>query len=127
MSLALAVAGVWALATLGIGGALTRLGPWYFGLSKPPWQPPGWLFAPAWTVIMAFAAVAAATGWDLAAAPGQRAPMAVLWPISHMASLMLLPYAAWVAFAAVLNRDIVRRNAPFAGRRAGAVLPSPNR
>lgn len=37
-----------------------------------------------------------------------------LWPISPFASALILPYLLWVSFAAVLNRAIVRLNAPFA-------------
>ena len=37
-----------------------------------------------------------------------------LWPISPIASLMIVPYLLWVSFAAFLNRAIVRLNAPFA-------------
>ncbi|HJS87739.1 MAG TPA: TspO/MBR family protein [Acetobacteraceae bacterium] len=36
-----------------------------------------------------------------------------LYPISRAASLLLLPYLAWVGFAGFLNRAIVRLNAPF--------------
>lgn len=36
-----------------------------------------------------------------------------LWPISPFASALILPYLLWVSFAAVLNRAIVRLNAPF--------------
>jgi tryptophan-rich sensory protein len=32
---------------------------------------------------------------------------------SHLAALLLLPYIAWVSFAAVLNWKIVQLNAPF--------------
>ena len=41
--------------------------------------------------------------------------MAVMWPYSRTSSLLLLPYLAWVGFAAFLNLTIVRLNAPFAG------------
>lgn len=34
-----------------------------------------------------------------------------LWPISHLASVLILPYLAWVSFATALNRAIVRLNA----------------
>ncbi|WP_415641484.1 TspO/MBR family protein [Sphingomonas antarctica] len=37
-----------------------------------------------------------------------------LWPISHQASLLILPYLVWVSFASWLNRQIVLLNAPFA-------------
>ena len=36
-----------------------------------------------------------------------------LWPISHMASLLILPCLLWVSFAAYLNLTIVRLNGPF--------------
>jgi translocator protein len=36
-----------------------------------------------------------------------------LWPIEPLASLLVVPYLAWVTFASVLNRAIVRLNAPF--------------
>ncbi|MDZ7631651.1 MAG: TspO/MBR family protein [Gemmatimonadaceae bacterium] len=59
-AIALAAGG---LVVTAAGGALvTQLGPWYYGLKKPRWQPPDWLFGPAWTFIflcMAFAFVAA--------------------------------------------------------------------
>jgi translocator protein len=37
----------------------------------------------------------------------------VMWRISRPAALLLLPYLAWVSFAAVLNRAIVELNGPF--------------
>ncbi len=36
-----------------------------------------------------------------------------LWPIAHMASLLIVPYFLWVSFAAWLNRVIVAMNRPF--------------
>lgn len=46
-----------------LGGTLTDLGPWYQSLEKPSWQPPGWLFGPAWTLIFALVAMSAVTAW----------------------------------------------------------------
>lgn len=37
-----------------------------------------------------------------------------LWPISHQASLLILPYLLWVSFASWLNWAVVRLNRPFA-------------
>ncbi len=37
-----------------------------------------------------------------------------LWPISHQASLLIVPYLLWVSFASWLNSAIVRLNRPFA-------------
>ena len=42
------------------------------------------------------------------------AVMVVTWRISRLHGALLLPYLAWVAFAAVLNRAIVQLN-PIAG------------
>ncbi|MBU6372467.1 MAG: tryptophan-rich sensory protein [Alphaproteobacteria bacterium] len=39
--------------------------------------------------------------------------MVVTWRRSRAASLLMAPYLAWVAFATVLNWEIVRLNAPF--------------
>jgi tryptophan-rich sensory protein len=68
-----AVAGGVALGVLAAGGLLTEIGPWYRALRKPSWQPPDWLFAPAWTVIFALATWAAVLGWNHAAGPQDRA------------------------------------------------------
>ncbi len=45
------------------GGLVTDLGPWYRALEQPSWNPPGWLFAPAWTIIYALVAYAGVTAW----------------------------------------------------------------
>ncbi len=39
--------------------------------------------------------------------------MVVLWPVSRLSSRLLLPYLAWVSFAAYLNLVIVKMNGPF--------------
>lgn len=41
-------------------GAFFRPGAWYDALRKPSWNPPNWLFAPAWTVLYITIAIA---GW----------------------------------------------------------------
>jgi tryptophan-rich sensory protein len=52
-----------AIAVATLGGLVTHLGPWYYHLKKPSWQPPDWLFGPAWTVIFALAAAAGVLAW----------------------------------------------------------------
>jgi tryptophan-rich sensory protein len=52
------VAAGWSIILGGAGGALTEIGPWYRQLKKPAWQPPDWLFGPAWTVILGL------SGWS---------------------------------------------------------------
>jgi len=150
------IAAAVAIFIAGLGGTLTDTGPWYQGLRKPPWQPPDWLFGPAWTVIFALATVSAVYAWRSAGSRVQREsviglfavngflnvlwsilffalrrpdwalievvflwlsillPVAVFWRRARPASLYLLPYLAWVSFAAFLNFSVVRLNAPFA-------------
>jgi translocator protein len=138
-----------------LGGTLTDTGPWYQNLRKPSWQPPDWLFGPAWTLIFALTTVSAVYAWRNAGNRAQREwviglfalngffnvlwstlffamrrpdwalievallwlsillPMIVFWRFAKPASLYLLPYLAWVSFAAFLNLTVVRLNAPF--------------
>jgi len=70
----IAAGGVTVLAIAGI--VLTRLGPWYYGLKKPSWQPPDWLFGPAWTTIFILEAASAVIGWH--AAHSERAEGALI-------------------------------------------------
>jgi benzodiazapine receptor len=141
-----------------LGASMTDLGPWYRDLRKPAWQPPDWVFGPAWTIIFALAAISGVTAWRAAPTEASRewvigffainGFLNILWsalffrlhrpdwalievpflwlsilvPIvlfarySKAATAFLLPYLAWVSFAAVLNLEIVKLNglaAPF--------------
>ena len=55
----------------GIGGAATEIGPWYYSLVKPSWQPPDWAFGPIWTLIYITTGIAGVRAWRLGDA-GQR-------------------------------------------------------
>lgn len=144
-----------AILVAAVGATMTDIGPWYQGLAKPSWQPPDWLFGPAWTVIFALAALSAVTAWRDAPDQAAREWMVALFAIngvlniawsalffrfrrpdwalievlilwlsvlalilvlrrySRPAALMLVPYLAWVAFAAAVNLAVVRLNPPF--------------
>ncbi len=59
---------VWVAATIvmlvaGAGGTFSVIGPWYYALIKPGWQPPDWLFGPAWTTIFTLTAIAGVLAW----------------------------------------------------------------
>jgi tryptophan-rich sensory protein len=73
------IAGGIAAIILGAGGLLTEIGPWYRSLKKPSWQPPDWLFGPAWTLIFGFAAWGAGLAWKMAPSDGWRTLMVVLF------------------------------------------------
>lgn len=70
----LIVAGLAAVGMALAGGLLTEIGPWYRGLRKPSWQPPDWLFGPAWTLILGLEAWSASLAWDAA---GNERPLVV--------------------------------------------------
>jgi tryptophan-rich sensory protein len=135
--------------TLVLGGGLIigiviAPGEWYAALSKPPFSPPNWIFAPVWTTLYFIIAIA---GWRIWRQSRNNAPMNLWWaqlvlnfawsPIffsahrvdvalgvivlllitivgfiimtwrqDKIASLLFTPYAAWVAFASVLNGAI---------------------
>jgi hypothetical protein len=57
------VAALAAFLVAALGTTVTDIGPWYRGLAKPSWQPPDWLFGPAWTLIYTLAALSAAHAW----------------------------------------------------------------
>ncbi len=156
MTFPLVFAVAWAL-ILGIGGGLlTTIGEWYYNLRKPRWQPPDWLFGPAWTIILGLAAWAFYRCWPAAEAAGESGLLIALYVANGMlhflwsplfftvrrpdwalvevpflwlsvlalaiflrdwdvlSSWLVVPYLAWVSFAAILNWAIVRLNKPFA-------------
>jgi translocator protein len=125
-------------------GFVTAPGAWYATLSKPPFSPPNWIFAPVWSTLYF---IVAAAGWRVWRKDGNSAQMTLWWgqlalnfiwsPIffsghridialgvivlllitiigfmvitwrqDRIASLLFAPYAAWVAFASVLNGAI---------------------
>lgn len=57
--LVLSLALVFAVAGLGGAASTSGLRDWYDDLDKAPWNPPGWVFGPAWTVLYILMAVAA--------------------------------------------------------------------
>ncbi len=72
MNWTIVVAALLAIVVAAAGGWLTEIGPWYRTLRKPSWQPPNWVFAPAWTAIFALSAAAAVLGWNAAPDSGTR-------------------------------------------------------
>lgn len=79
-----AIAAVAASAVAATGAGLTRLGPWYFGLKKPFFQPPDWLFGPAWTTIFICCAIAGVWAWRRAQSTRQRLLIIVLFAFNAL-------------------------------------------
>jgi tryptophan-rich sensory protein len=61
---AIAAAAGAAIAVAVLGGLASPIGPWYYALKKPFFQPPDWTFGPAWTVIFTLTAIAGVRTWE---------------------------------------------------------------
>jgi tryptophan-rich sensory protein len=125
-------------------GAITVTGGWYEGLAKPSFNPPNWVFGPAWTILYVLIAIAGWRTFERARSGGAMklwwtqlalnflwtpvyfgahqigiALVVILallvtilafirasWTPDRVAAGLFLPYAAWVAFASLLNASI---------------------
>lgn len=64
---------------VGVGlaiGLAIQPGPWYAALSKPSFNPPNWIFGPAWTVLYILIAIA---GWRTWHAEGYSSRTMGVW------------------------------------------------
>lgn len=98
--LTLAVVITAGLLVMGLGGLATDIGPWYFALRKPAWQPPDWLFGPAWTLIYLCAGVSAVRAWEADAPPAWRRRLLRLWAVNGVLNL------AWSVLFFSLQRPL---------------------
>jgi len=71
-----------------LGGTITDLGPWYQSLERPAWQPPDWLFGPAWTTIFGLAAISAAIAWHRAPTQKTRDWIVILFLLNGFLNLL---------------------------------------
>ena len=85
-------------AVAAIGGAATTRGlrDWYDELDRAPWNPPGWVFGPAWTVLYVLMAVAA---WLVARTGLDRREVQVALAL-YLAQLALNLAWSWLFFGA---------------------------
>ena len=91
MTSTIIVAALVTLAMLGLGGALTTVGPWYRDLRKPSWNPPDWLFGPAWTLILGLAATAGVLAWTRAPDAATHREVAILFGVNVVLHALWTP------------------------------------
>lgn len=97
---------VFLVVVIGVGaviGILTAPGEWYASLDKPPFTPPGWLFAPVWLVLYICIAVA---GWRTFLRESAGAGM-TLWVGQMVLNWLWTPvffalHMPWPAFALIV-------------------------
>jgi tryptophan-rich sensory protein len=81
----------WAVGLLLIGGLMTPRAAWYASLNKPSWQPPGWAFGPAWTIILGLAAWSGVIAWEAAAGPDEQRRILILFAVNGLFHFLWSP------------------------------------
>ena len=71
-----------------LGGTLTDTGPGIKTSANPSWQPPDWLFGPAWTVIFALATASAVYAWRNADSRSQREWVIALFALNGFLNVL---------------------------------------
>ncbi|MFO7571710.1 MAG: TspO/MBR family protein [Gaiellaceae bacterium] len=94
--LVLSLALVFAVAALGGLATSSGLRDWYDSLDRAPWNPPAWVFGPAWTVLYLLMAVAA---WLVARTGLEQRAVQVAVGL-YLAQLVLNLAWSWLFFGA---------------------------
>jgi benzodiazapine receptor len=68
-----------------------NVGPWYQDLRKPRWNPPNWVVAPAWTVILSLAAWSGVLAWARTSGHPGQALIIVLFGINLVLHMVWSP------------------------------------
>jgi translocator protein len=84
----IAVAAATVMVVAGLGGLATDVGPWYQALIKPWFQPPDWLFGPAWTIIYTTTAVAGVKAWSATNVPSIRRTILLLFSVNFVLNIL---------------------------------------
>jgi len=70
---------VWLFIVMTLGGLLTDLSPWYFGLKQPSWKPPDWSFGMIWSSIFLCALFAWGLAWQTKMIKKQKVALSILF------------------------------------------------
>ncbi len=82
------IAALTATAVAALGALMTDLGPWYANLQKPSWQPPDWVFGPAWTLIFSLCAFSGYLAWRNAPNRGGRDGVLALFALNGFLNVL---------------------------------------
>jgi translocator protein len=91
MILPIVIAATIVFLMLGIGAWMTTVGPWYRDLRKPAWNPPDWVFGPAWTLILALAGWAGVSAWINASSAADQYRILMLFGINVILHMLWSP------------------------------------
>lgn len=98
--------GVFLVVVIGVGGVIGTQsipGAWYEGLTKPPFNPPNWIFGPVWFALYVMIAVAGWRIWMIDASSRTMkiwfAQMALNWVWSP---IWFIGQMLWPAFAIIV-------------------------
>ena len=91
MTLPIIVAAMTTIFVLGVGGWMTTIGPWYENLIKPTWNPPNWVFGPAWAVILGLAAWSGVLAWTNASDGAERLSIVALFGLNIFLHMLWSP------------------------------------
>lgn len=78
------------------GRLMTELSPWFYALRRPWYQPPDWVFGPAWTLIYACGTASGVIAWLAARDRAQRGRIIVLFAVNGACNLIW----SWMFFMA---------------------------
>jgi translocator protein len=133
MTLTIIVAALITLAVLAGGAKSTTVGPWYRALRKPWWNPPEWLFGPAWAVILSLAAWSGVEAWTATDSADAHTRVALLFAINIFFHLLWTPIffnlrrPDWalveVAFLWLSVAALLIGLAPYSSKAAWLMLP----
>ena len=87
----------------GIVGISSAPGPWYEALTKAPWNPPNWVFAPAWLTLYVLIGIAGARTFSRNPASGTM----ILWILQMILNWAWSPtwftlHLLWPAFILIM-------------------------
>jgi len=89
-----------------VTGVFVSTNGWYAGLTKPSWNPPSWIFGPAWTLLYVLMAIAAWLVWREGGWKNQSVPLGLFllqWVLNALwTPLFFGLHRSGLAFAEIL-------------------------